>query len=144
LDFEKIVVASDHGGFNLKQQILEHFAGIIEDFGTDSPDTVVDYPDYAQKVSQNISESKGQLCGVLICKSGVGMSIVANKIKGIRALLCSGDLEIARLSRWHNNCNVICLGANFISHKQAVECLGVFLNTKFLGGRYQERLDKFS
>jgi ribose 5-phosphate isomerase B len=144
LEFEKIIIASDHGGFALKQQILEHFPAKIEDFGTNNPEIPVDYPDYAQIVSKSVSESDGKLCGILVCKSGVGMSIVANKIKGVRALLCSGDTEITRLARAHNNCNVICFGANFISHRQASECLDIFLNTKFLEGRHQIRLDKFS
>ncbi|MDR2075186.1 MAG: RpiB/LacA/LacB family sugar-phosphate isomerase [Holosporales bacterium] len=143
MEFEKIYIASDHGGFHLKQQILEHFTEIVsEDFGTNNPETPVDYPDYAQKVSKSISEFQGNSCGILICKSGVGMSIASNKSRGIRALLCSGDTDIARFSRAHNDCNVICFGADFISYKQAMECLDIFLNTKFLGGRHQVRLDK--
>jgi ribose 5-phosphate isomerase B len=139
--FKKILVGSDHRGYHLKQIILEKFPGIAEDYGTNSPDVSVDYPDYAQKVINNIQTINS--CGVLICKTGVGMSIAANKSIVARSLLCSGNIEITRLARAHNNCNVICFGANFILPDQALKCLEAFITTNFeLQARHIDRLNK--
>ncbi len=141
LVFSKIAIASDHGGFQLKKYIIENIGIPITDLGPLSGNISVDYPDYAQKVVEYITKSSN-VCGVLICRTGVGMSIAANKYPKIRALLCAGNENIVRLSRQHNNCNVICFGADFISTEQAVSCLKIFVHTNFEGERHQKRLDK--
>lgn len=134
--FGRLVVGCDHGGVNLKTQLLQHFA--MEDFGTHTQERV-DYAVYASLVTKYV-QSHDNACGVLICKSGVGMSIAANKVAGIRAVLCSGNIDVVRLSRQHNDCNIICFGANFIDTDIAAECLEIFINTEFIRGRHLERI----
>lgn len=138
LVFEQIAIASDHGGVNFKEQLKQHFRCI--DFGTDNSDPV-DYPDYAEKIAEYITRNE-KAAGILICRTGVGMSIAANKFYNIRALLSDGNTDIARLSREHNNCNVICFGADFTELNSAVKCIDIFIHTRFLGGRHQNRLSK--
>ena len=133
-----IIIAADHAGFKLKQQLIEYLKGYqITDLGCFN-DTSVDYPDYAKKLSSNLND---QQIGVLICGSGIGMSICANRFSHIRAALCMNP-EIAKLAREHNNANVLVLGARFIDLSTAIECLENFLNTPFEGGKHQIRVKK--
>ena len=139
----KILIASDHAGFHLKEELKEHFKSEHEfiDFGPNSSDSV-DYPDYAHILSQKISESKDSF-GILICGSGIGMSMVANRYKDVRAALCLNE-KMAQLSREHNNANVLVLGSRLISCEEAIKCLIMFFKSKFEGNRHQARLDKFN
>ena len=140
--FKKICIASDHAGYNLKEKI-KHF--LINknistiDLGPDN-DKSVDYPDFAKKVSRRLKLKKSDL-GILICGSGTGMSLSANKIKGIRAAVCYNSRS-TRLSRQHNNANIICLGSRLISSKNALNLVNIFLKTKFQGGRHLKRVKK--
>ena len=139
----KILIASDHAGFHLKEELKKHFTSEHEfiDFGPNSSDSV-DYPDYAHILSQKISESKDSF-GILICGSGIGMSMVANRYKDVRAALCLNE-KMAQLSREHNNANVLVLGSRLISCEEAIKCLIMFFKSKFEGNRHQARLDKFN
>ena len=139
----KILIASDHAGFHLKEELKKHFTSEHEfiDFGPNSSNPV-DYPDYAHILSQKISESKDSF-GILICGSGIGMSMVANRYKDVRAALCLNE-KMAQLSREHNNANVLVLGSRLISCEEAIKCLNMFFNSKFEGNRHQARLDKFN
>ena len=139
----KILIASDHAGFHLKEELKKHFTSEHEfiDFGPNSSDSV-DYPDYAHLLSQKISESKDSF-GILICGSGIGMSMVANRYKDVRAALCLNE-KMAQLSREHNNANVLVLGSRLISCEEAIKCLIMFFKSKFEGNRHQARLDKFN
>lgn len=137
---QKIIIGSDHAGFQLKKYIIENFKNaLFEDAGTYSEESV-DYPDYAKKVCESIQSNKFQK-GVLICGSGVGISISANKFHNIRAGLCHVP-EIAKLSRQHNDANILCLGARFTDSSTAIECLNEFLRTEFEGGRHLRRVEK--
>ena len=140
---EKILIASDHAGFKLKSILIKNskIKQEFEDLGTYSEDSV-DYPDYAHKLSKNISDKKFDR-GVLICGSGIGMSMVANRFKNVRAALCQSN-EMAKLARQHNNANILVLGSRLISAEEAIKCLLVFLKTDYEGGRHQARLDKFN
>ncbi len=139
----KILIASDHAGFHLKEELKKHFTSEHEfiDFGPNSSDSV-DYPDYAHILSQKISEIKDSF-GILICGSGIGMSMVANRYKDVRAALCLNE-KMAQLSREHNNANVLVLGSRLISCEEAIKCLIMFFKSKFEGNRHQARLDKFN
>jgi len=137
-----VALASDHAGFRLKEiakEILKENGISIEDFGTDS-DASVDYPDHAKPAIASIVEGKADR-GVLVCGSGIGMSIVANKFPGIRAALVS-DAETAEMSRKHNDSNVLVLPGWKMGRPEAEEILKVWLHTEFEGGRHQRRLDK--
>lgn len=124
----RIAIASDHGGFRLKSELIEFLKKrtdiVVEDLGTDSAASV-DYPDYAHNVAQGISEGTWDL-GVLVCGTGIGMSLVANKHRGVRAVVGS-DVYTARLSRDHNDANVLCLGERVLSTALATEILEAFL-----------------
>ena len=139
----KILIASDHAGFHLKEELKKHFTSEHEfiDFGPNSSDSV-DYPDYAHILSQKISESKDSF-GILICGSGIGMSMVANRYKDVRAALCLNE-KMAQLSREHNNANVLVLGSRLISCEEAIKCFIMFFKSNFEGNRHQARLDKFN
>tara|TARA_Y100000816_G_scaffold218303_1_gene163354 strand:+ start:624 stop:1091 length:468 start_codon:yes stop_codon:yes gene_type:complete len=140
--FKKICIASDHAGFNLKDHIkdLLIYNNIsVIDLGT-SDNSSVDYPDYAQKVSKRIKSGKSDV-GILVCGSGTGMAISANKTKGIRAAVCY-NLKSTRLSRQHNNANIISLGSRFTNKKIAFKLVSTFLKTKFEGGRHLRRVKK--
>ena len=139
----KVLIASDHAGFKLKQILIEELQGEItfEDLGTFSENSV-DYPDYAKKLSKKI-DLKNDLIGVLICGSGIGMSMVANRFKNVRAALCMNN-KMSILARQHNNANILVLGSRLISEQEAIKCLLVFLKTNYEGGRHQARLDKFN
>ena len=138
----KIGIASDHRGVKLKAMILEYFKKHnleIEDFGPFSEESV-DYPDYAEKVAARVS--KGELeRGILICGSGIGMSIAANKFPNVRAGL-SMFPEAARLTRLHNNANILVLSGDFTKVEELDQILDNFLNTEFEGDRHQRRIDK--
>ena len=140
--FKKICIASDHAGYNLKEKV-KHF--LINknistiDLGPDN-DKSVDYPDFAKKVSRRLKLKKSDL-GILICGSGTGMSLSANKIKGIRAAVCYNSRS-TRLSRQHNNANVIAIGSRLIKKSVALKLVYTFLETKFEGGRHLRRVKK--
>jgi len=137
------VIGSDHAGFELKERIKEHLKQIgyeVVDEGTSSSDSV-DYPDFAAKTA---SESLKRACvGIVICGTGIGASIAANKVKGIRAALCH-DGYTAIYARRHNNANVLALGGRVIGVDLAIQIVDLFLGTEFDGGRHQRRIDKIS
>ena len=138
---QKIIIASDHGGYNLKKQIYDHLSkeGFdIEDYGCFNTESC-DYPVYAKKVAKEVSENNN-LKGILVCGTGIGMSIAANKIKGIRASLCS-DTFSARMTRMHNDSNILCLGERVIGTGLALDIVNIWLNTEFEGGRHKKRID---
>ncbi len=139
----KIVIGADHAGFELKEhvkQFLDNEKIIYKDCGTHSSDSV-DYPDIAVKVTKLYIE-KSYDYGILICGSGIGMSIVANKIKGIRASLCN-TAETARLARLHNNANILCLGGRITEFDQALNIISEFLFTEFSNNdRHKRRINK--
>lgn len=140
----KIVLAADHGGFELKEIIKKSLllAGReVMDAGCSSSDSV-DYPDYAEKAVSSILAGDCQL-GILICGTGIGMSIAANRHKEIRAANCF-DLHTAILSKEHNNANILCLGARVLETDQAIQMVIAWLETEFSGGRHQKRVAKFS
>ncbi|AXY24894.1 ribose 5-phosphate isomerase B [Suicoccus acidiformans] len=138
----QIAIASDHGGFELKHTIIDHLQNQgydIVDYGPNSNESV-DYPDYSKKVTASITNNESQL-GILICGTGVGMSITANKVKGIRASLVS-DVYTAKVTREHNNSNVLCLGARVIGDSLALLIVDTWLQAEFEGGRHAVRVDK--
>lgn len=141
--FNRVVIASDHGGYDLKEKIVSYCVkNNIEtiNLGTSDSVTSVDYPDYAKILCEYIL-SHENCCGILICKSGIGMSISANRFKNIRAALAYCP-KIAELSRMHNNANVLCFGASFIDEQTALKCVQYFLETEFEGGRHNNRILK--
>ena len=137
-----IIIASDHAGFNLKKAIIKKYTKKLnfKDLGTNSSIKSVSYPDYAHKVCLKVVKNKLNI-GVLICGSGMGMAMAANKHKKIRAALCY-SVKNAKLSRLHNDANVITLGSRFTNNKTAFNCLNAFLKTKFDGGRHKKRVKK--
>ena len=140
--FKKICIASDHAGFVLKDKIKNLLISkniSVIDLGTLDTDSV-DYPDYAKKDSKRVKSGKSEV-GILVCGSGTGMAISANKIKGIRAAVCY-NLKSTRLSRQHNNANIISLGSRLTSKKTAFKLVSTFLKTKFEGGRHLRRVKK--
>jgi ribose 5-phosphate isomerase B len=139
---EKIIIAADHGGYTLKEAIKPHLTEmglIVTDIGTDSGEAV-DYPDFGQKAAAVVSTGLFPR-GILICGSGVGMSIVANRFPGVRAALCL-DEESARLSRMHNDANILVLAGRKTDPETALRIVRTWLTTPFEGGRHQRRLDK--
>ena len=137
---KKIFIASDHAGFNLKHDIIKYFSKKLKfvDLGTKNSKISVNYPDFAHKLSKKVASNTKNI-GILICGSGMGMSISANRHKKIRAALCY-SVKNAKLSRLHNNANIITLGARLIKKNTAFKCINVFLNTKFEGGRHLKRV----
>jgi len=134
----KWIIASDHAGFELKQEIIRHFPQLeFQDLGPESTDSV-NYADYAHRLAEMIEHKKADR-GILICGSGVGVSITANRHANVRAALC-WQPEIARLCRQHNDANVMCLPARFISMEQAIEMIQIFVSEPFEGGRHQTRV----
>lgn len=139
-----IVVASDHGGFELKEAIVALLAerGVDhQDMGPINLDSV-DYPDYGSKVAGAVSKGDAE-AGILVCGTGIGMSIVANKFSGVRAALVH-DSFTAQMAKEHNNANVLVLGGRILSVEKGVELVKVWLDTEYEGGRHQKRLDKIS
>jgi ribose 5-phosphate isomerase B len=139
-----IIIGSDHAAYRLKERIkaylLEH-GFEVEDAGAEN-ESSVDYPDYAIKVASQVSSGKFSR-GILLCGTGIGMSIVANRFANVRAALCN-DLFSAFMSRRHNNSNVLVMGGRVIGDVLAIEILKAWLDTEFEGGRHQARLDKFN
>lgn len=141
---KKIAVGCDHAGLDLKNKViaeLKKLGAKIIDSGTNTTDSV-DYPDYAEKVSQAIISGKADM-GVVICGSGIGISIAANRHKEIRAANCFNE-QTASLARLHNNANVLALGARVIDEESALKCVRVFFSTEFEGGRHEVRIKKMS
>ncbi len=138
---KKIFIASDHAGFNLKESIKKKYSKNYEllDLGPNTSTKSVNYPFYAHKLSLKINNKNN--VGILVCGSGMGMAITANKHKNIRAALCY-SVKNAKLSRLHNDANVITLGERLISKNLAFKCINAFLNTKFEGGRHLKRIKK--
>mgnify|MGYP001572970855 CR=1 FL=1 len=141
-ELKKIFIGADHAGFALKRILLERLGREYPDFqvtdlGCDS-DESVDYPDYAKKVADQVAKNMAQ--GILVCGSGIGMAIVANKVKGIRSTTV-WDVTSARMCREHNDVNVLCLGARLTGVEVAWDAVKVFLNQQFLKGRHTKRID---
>lgn len=137
-----IAIAADHGGFELKDILIDYLAGkghSIINLGTDSPESV-DYPDYARACCDEVLSKRADF-GILVCGTGVGISIAANKIDGIRCGLCPTK-EIAALVKQHNNANVIALGGRFTSSEEGKAIVDSYMEAQFEGGRHQQRVDK--
>ena len=138
----RVAVACDHGGLDLKELLvgkLREWKYEVTDFGVHRPESV-DYPDYAVLVARAVSDGETDL-GVLVCGTGIGMSIAANKVRGIRAALAGDELS-ARMAREHNDANVLCLGGRIVGPDLAVAMLRAWLDARFEGGRHQRRIDK--
>ena len=139
---KKIFISSDHAGFKLKEEIKSHLLKkklSFQDLGPFNEDRV-DYPDYAHKVARKVKANKSNV-GILVCGSGMGMNIAANRHKNIRAAQCF-NLKSTKLSRLHNDANIITLGSRLLTKKLAINCVNTFLNTKFEGGRHSKRIKK--
>ncbi len=142
----KVYIGCDHGGFDLKQKIIEWFEGkglTYEDVGCYSAESC-HYPDYAHKVAEAVQKGEDDI-GILICGTGQGMAMTANKYSGIRAAVCNSDY-LVRMAKGHNNANILCLGArgidgNGLSPEDAYRMIDTFLSTEFEGGRHQRRID---
>lgn len=140
----KIGLASDHGGYELKEHIREHLEkeGIeYIDYGTNSEESV-DYPDYGRKAGEAIMSGEVDRA-IVVCGTGIGISLAANKVKGVRCALC-GDSYSARMSREHNNANALALGGRVIGKDLALEIVDIWLKTEFAGGRHERRVNKIS
>ncbi|MBI3406686.1 MAG: ribose 5-phosphate isomerase B, partial [Acidobacteria bacterium] len=140
----KIALGADHAGFHAKEiikEFLKQQGFETDDLGTNSEESV-DYPDYARAVAEKVAAGKDQL-GILVCGTGIGMAIAANKVPGIRAAVAH-DVNTARLSREHNDANVLTLGARVVSERDAVEIVRQFLHASYMDGRHQKRIDKIS
>jgi len=140
----RIVIGSDHAGFPVKEIIRNHLeaAGYaVDDQGTSSEESV-DYPDYGKAVGERVAAKQADL-GIAVCGSGIGISIAANKVPGIRAALAH-DVNTARLAREHNDANVLALGGRIVTPEAALEMVQTFLTTAYLGGRHQRRIDKIA
>lgn len=136
-----VAIAADHGGFVLKSQLIAHLQSLghkVMDLGTDNAETSVDYPDYAAKLAGAIVAGTAN-CGILVCGTGIGMSIAANRWPGVRCALVH-DVTTARLSREHNDANVLALGGRVTGLAVALDCVSVFLTTEFSGGRHARRV----
>jgi ribose 5-phosphate isomerase B len=140
----RIVIGSDHAGFAVKEttrKYLETAGYAVDDQGTSSEESV-DYPDYGKAVGERVASKQADL-GIAVCGSGIGISIAANKVPGIRAALAH-DVMTARLAREHNDANVLALGGRVVTPEAAVEMVQTFLTTAYLGGRHQRRVDKIA
>ena len=139
---KKIFISSDHAGYKLKEQIKKRFKRkfLFDDLGTDNSKISVNYPDYAHKLCRKISSNSKNM-GILVCGSGMGMAMAANKHKKIRAAVCY-SVKNTKLSRLHNNANIITLGSRLTKKNIAFKCIEVFVNTKFEGGRHKKRVKK--
>lgn len=137
-----IAIGSDHGGFELKKYVIEYLKGKgieVKDFGTYS-EASIDYPDCAKPVCQSVLDGECEK-GILICGTGIGISIAANKFKGIRAALCSDPFS-AKMSKVHNNANIICLGGRVLGRELAFTIVDAWLSAEFEGGRHIDRINK--
>ena len=136
----KIAIASDHGGFELKEALKKHYAALdLLDLGTYSTDSV-DYPDYAHKMAHTILSGQADL-GILVCGTGIGISIAANRHKGIRAALLYSD-EAAKMAKAHNYAIIIVFGGRTMAFDDVIKRIDIFMQTAYEGGRHQQRLDK--
>ena len=138
----KIAIASDHAGFEQKQLLLKHLADAghnVTDLGPEN-DSRVDYPDFAQRVAEAVSRGCADR-GILICGTGIGMAISANKVFGVRAVNVT-NVEFAKLSREHNDSNILCLSGRFVDVEENIRCVDAFLETDFAGGRHEARVKK--
>ena len=138
----KISIGSDHGGLDLKKVIIEHLktqGHEVNDLGPYTYDSC-DYPIYGKKVAYDVRDKKADR-GIVICSTGIGISIAANKVKGIRAACCS-DYFSAKLTRMHNDANALCMGGRVVGVGLALELVDIFLETEFEGGRHQRRIDQ--
>ncbi len=140
-----IAIGSDHAGYDLKSEIIKHLESkgyAVKDFGTDSASCSVDYPDYAFSVAQAIRNGECEK-GILVCGTGIGISIAANKIPGIRAALCT-NTYMARMSIEHNNANILALGSRVIGIGTALDIVDTWLETSFAGGKHARRVEKIT
>lgn len=138
-----IAIGADHAGFEYKNKLAEFLKREgynVIDVGTDSTESV-DYPIYANKVCDKVTHNEANV-GILICGTGIGMSMAANKRKGIRAAVC-GDIKSSEFTRLHNDANVLCMGARIIPFELCEQLTKIFLNTEFIGGKHQKRIDMF-
>ena len=142
INLKTIFISSDHAGFNLKEQIKKNFLKKykFQDLGPNNSMISVNYPDYAHKLCKKVSKNSSNM-GILVCGSGIGMSMAANRHKKIRAAVCY-SLKNTKLSRLHNNANIITLGARLTKKNTAFKCIEAFINTKFEGGRHKKRVGK--
>ena len=142
IKIKKIILASDHAGFKLKEEIKNFLIKKrkeILDLGTNNTDSV-DYPDFAHRLSNKMKKNSKQI-GILVCGSGIGMDMAANRHKNIRAALCY-SIKSTKLSRQHNNANVMTIGARLTTKNVALKCVNAFINTNFKGGRHLRRIKK--
>ena len=139
---KKIFISSDHAGYNLKESIKTKFKNkyFFKDLGTNTSKVSVNYPEYAHKLCKKVAINSKNM-GILICGSGMGMSMAANRHKKIRAAVCY-SIKNTKLSRMHNNANIITLGSRLTKKNTAFKCIDVFMNTKFEGGRHKKRVKK--
>ena len=139
---KKLFISSDHAGYLLKEQIKKKFINkySFHDLGTDNSKDSVNYPDYAHKLCKKVAKNAKNI-GILVCGSGMGMSMAANRHKKIRAAVCYSTKN-TKLSRLHNNANIITLGSRLTKKNTAFKCIDVFVNTKFEGGRHKKRVRK--
>jgi len=140
----KIAIAADHAGFALKQKLrqkLEDAGHQVVDFGPNNADSC-DYPDFAQPVAREVAQGRSDR-GILVCSTGIGMAMAANKIRGVRAAPAQSEDEV-RLTREHNDANVLTLGARYLQEERAAELIDVFLKTEFAGGRHARRVAKIA
>jgi ribose 5-phosphate isomerase B len=140
----RISIGADHAGFFLKEKLRERLAAEgheVVDYGATSPESV-DYPDYAQPVSRDVGGGRSDR-GILVCSTGIGMAIAANKVHGVRAAPGQLDDEV-RLTREHNDANVLTLGAKYLDEERAMQLIDIFLNTEFMGGRHARRVAKIA
>ena len=142
INLKKIFISSDHAGYKLKELIKLHLDKKKFKYIDLGPmnDNKVDYPDYAHKVAKKVKSNSNHV-GILVCGSGMGMNITANRHKNVRAAQCF-NLKSTKLSRLHNNANIITLGSRLLTKKNALNCVSIFLNTKFDGGRHAKRIEK--
>ena len=139
----KILIGNDHAGYSLKLSIIKNLEDKYEFFDKGSySDESVDYPDYASIIAKEIQSEKGDL-GILICGTGNGVCMTANKFKGIRAVICWNE-EIAKLAKQHNNANIICMPSRFIKVEEAIKIIESFILEKFEGGRHERRIKKIN
>jgi ribose 5-phosphate isomerase B len=141
----KIALGSDHGGYSLKQSLIPFLQERdiqVADAGTNNSEDSVDYPDFAERVALLVSHGEVD-CGILVCGTGIGISIAANKVPGIRAALVT-DVFMARMAKEHNNANILVLGGRVLDEQKACDLVGAWLDAAFEGGRHQGRLDKIA
>jgi ribose 5-phosphate isomerase B len=140
----KIAIGADHAGFSLKEKLRQKLAGEgheVVDFGAGSADSC-DYPDFAQSVGRDVAQGRSDR-GILVCSTGIGMAMAANKIDGVRAAPGQNDDEV-RLTREHNDANILTLGAKYMDEDRALELIDIFLKTEFAGGRHARRVAKIA